>query len=57
MNGIPDPIEIGNQEIARQKAVSDAMSKQMDLATRLELKKIRKNLKSVKLLHKRKLIS
>lgn len=34
MNGIPDPIEIGKQEIERQKAVSDATSKQMDLANK-----------------------
>lgn len=34
MNGIPDPIEIGKQEIERQKAVSDAASKQMDLANK-----------------------
>ena len=36
MNGVPDVIEIGNQEIARQKAVSDAMSKQMDLANKAD---------------------
>lgn len=34
MNGIPDVIEIGKQEIERQKAVSDAASKQMDLANK-----------------------
>lgn len=34
MNGIPDVIEIGKQEIERQKAVSDATSKQMDLANK-----------------------
>ena len=34
MNGIPDPIEIGKQEIERQKAVSDAQAKQMDLANK-----------------------
>lgn len=34
MNGIPDPIEIGKQEIERQKVVSDATSKQMDLANK-----------------------
>lgn len=34
MNGMPDVIEIGKQEIERQKAVSDATSKQMDLANK-----------------------
>ena len=34
MNGMPDVIEIGKQEIERQKAVSDAASKQMDLANK-----------------------
>lgn len=35
MNGIPDPVEIGKQEIERQKAVSDAMTKQMDIANKM----------------------
>lgn len=30
-NGIPDPIEIGNQEIARQKLLSEINAKQMEL--------------------------
>lgn len=34
-NGIPDPIEIGKQEIERQKAVSDAMNKQMEIANKM----------------------
>lgn len=29
-NGIPDPIEIGNQEIERQKAISEAEAKRME---------------------------
>lgn len=57
MNGIPDPIEIGNQEIARQKAVSDAMSKQMDLANKARAEENKKELENVKLLHKKRLIS
>lgn len=35
MNGIPDPVEIGKQEIERQKAVSDATTKQMDIANKM----------------------
>ena len=35
MSGVPDPIEIGKQEIERQKAVSDAMTKQMDIANKM----------------------
>ena len=49
MNGIPDPIEIGNQEIARQKAVSDAMSKQMDLANKARAEENKKELEKRKI--------
>lgn len=49
MNGIPDPIEIGNQEIARQKAVSDAVSKQMDLANKARAEENKKELEKRKI--------
>ena len=49
MNGIPDVIEIGNQEIARQKAVSDAMSKQMDLANKARAEENKKELEKRKI--------
>lgn len=49
MNGIPDPIEIGNQEIARQKAVSDTMSKQMDLANKARAEENKKELEKRKI--------
>lgn len=35
MSGVPDPIEIGKQEIERQKVVSDATAKQMDIANKM----------------------
>ena len=49
MNGIPDVIEIGNQEIARQKAVSDAVSKQMDLANKARAEENKKELEKRKI--------
>ena len=49
MNGVPDVIEIGNQEIARQKAVSDAMSKQMDLANKARAEENKKELEKRKI--------
>lgn len=49
MNGIPDPIEIGKQEIDRQKAVSDAMSKQMDLANKARAEENKKQLEQRKI--------
>lgn len=49
MNGIPDPIEIGNQEIARRKAVSDAVSKQMDLANKARAEENKKELEKRKI--------
>ena len=49
MNGIPDVIEIGNQEIARPKAVSDAMSKQMDLANKARAEENKKELEKRKI--------
>lgn len=49
MNGIPDLIEIGNQEIARQKAVSDAVSKQMDLANKARAEENKKELEKRKI--------
>lgn len=56
MNGIPDPIEIGNQEIARQKAVSDAVSKQMDLANKARAEENKKEIERERLaLEKKKL--
>lgn len=49
MNGIPDVIEIGNQEIARQKAVSDAVNKQMDLANKARAEENKKELEKRKI--------
>ena len=49
MNGVPDVIEIGNQEIARQKAVSDAVSKQMDLANKARAEENKKELEKRKI--------
>lgn len=49
MNGIPDPVEIGKQEIERQKAVSDAMSKQMDLANKAKAEENKKELERRKI--------
>lgn len=49
MSGIPDVIEIGNQEIARQKAVSDAVSKQMDLANKARAEENKKELEKRKI--------
>lgn len=34
MNGIPDPIEIGNQAIEQQRLYSDSMAKQMELSNK-----------------------
>lgn len=49
MNGIPDPVEIGKQEIERQKAVSDAVSKQMDLANKARAEENKKELEKRKI--------
>ena len=43
-NGIPDPVEIGKQEIERQKAVSDAQAKQMDLANKMRAEENKKEI-------------
>lgn len=44
MNGVPDPVEIGKQEIERQKAVSDAQAKQMDLANKVRAEENKKDI-------------
>lgn len=49
MNGIPDPIEIGKQEIERQKAVSDAQAKQMDLANKMRAEENKKEIEKRKI--------
>lgn len=49
MNGIPDPIEIGKQEIERQKAVSDAQAKQMDLANKMRSEENKKEIEKRKI--------
>lgn len=43
-NGVPDVIEIGKQEIERQKAVSDAQAKQMDLANKMRAEENKKEI-------------
>lgn len=43
-NGISDPLEIGKQEIERQKAVSDAQAKQMDLANKMRAEENKKEI-------------
>ena len=43
-NGIPDVQEIGKQEIERQKAVSDAQAKQMDLANKMRAEENKKEI-------------
>jgi hypothetical protein len=48
-NGIPDPIEIGNQEINRQKAISDAQAKQMDLANKARAEENKKDIEKRKI--------
>lgn len=49
MNGIPDPIEIGKQEIERQKAISDAQAKQMDLANKMRAEENKKEIEKRKI--------
>lgn len=49
MNGIPDPVEIGKQAIEQQKANSDAMAKQMDLANKARAEENKKQLESRKI--------
>ena len=48
-NGIPDIMEIGKQEIERQKAVSDAQAKQMDLANKARAEENKKEIEKSKL--------
>lgn len=49
MNGIPDPVEIGKQAIEQQKANSDAMAKQMDLANKARAEENKKQLEARKI--------
>lgn len=49
MNGVPDVIEIGKQEIERQKAVSDAAAKQMDLANKARAEENKRNIEQSKI--------
>ena len=48
-NGIPDPIEIGKQEIERQKAVSDAANKQFELANKARAEENKRNIEAQKI--------
>ena len=48
-NGIPDIMEIGKQEIERQKAVSDAQAKQLDLANKARAEENKKEIEKRKI--------
>lgn len=48
-NGVPDVLEIGKQEIERQKAVSDAQAKQMDIANKARAEQNKKDIEKRKI--------
>lgn len=49
MNGIPDPIEIGNQAIAQQKVNSDAFNKQMEISNKARAEENKKEIEKRKI--------
>lgn len=48
-NGIPDPIEIGKQEIERQRAYSDSQAKRMELMNKARSEENKKDLEKRKI--------
>lgn len=48
-NGTPDVMEIGRQEIERQKAVSDAANKQFELANKARAEENKRNIEAQKI--------